>query len=56
MTEKEAKAKLKGIKKAMESFPKEVRRQERALREEMKIQRAFGKLSLKRKNQRRNSI
>ncbi len=46
MTEKEAKAKLIGIKKAMESFPKEVRRQERAHREEMKVKKAFGKLSL----------
>lgn len=35
LTEKEAKAKLKEIKKAMNSFPKEVRRQERAHREEM---------------------
>jgi Transglycosylase SLT domain len=48
MTEKEAKAKLKEIKKAMKSFPKEVRRQERAHREEMKIKKAFGKLSLHR--------
>jgi hypothetical protein len=47
MTEKEAKAKLKEIKKAMESFPKEIRRQERAHREEMKIRKAFGKLSFK---------
>ncbi len=43
MTEKEAKTKLKEIKKAMESFPKEVRRQERAYREETKIRKAFGK-------------
>ena len=46
MTEKESRAKLLGIKKAMESFPKEVRRQERAHREQMKVQKAFGKLSL----------
>ena len=46
MTEKEAKAKLKEIKKAMESFPREVRRQEWAHREEMKIRKAFGKLSI----------
>jgi hypothetical protein len=46
MTEKKAKTKLKEIKKAMESFPKEVRRQERAYREEMKIRKAFGSLSL----------
>ena len=43
MTEKEAKAKLKEIKKAMKAFPKEVRRQERAHQEEMKIRKAFGK-------------
>jgi predicted CopG family antitoxin len=47
MTEKEAKAKLKELKKAMDSFPDEVRRQVRAHREEMKVQKAFGKLSLK---------
>lgn len=46
MTGKEAKAKLKEIKKAMESFPREVRRQERDHREEMKIRKAFGSLSL----------
>ncbi len=46
MTEKESQAKLQEIKKAMQSFPQEVRRQERAHREEMKIQKAFGKLSL----------
>lgn len=46
MTEKEARAKLKEMNKAMESFPKEVRRQERAYREEMKVRKAFGKLSL----------
>lgn len=46
MTEKEAKAKLKEIKKAMESFPREVRRQERDHREEMKVRKAFGSLSL----------
>jgi hypothetical protein len=46
MTEKESKAKLRNIKKAMESFPKEVRRQELAHREDMKMRKAFGKLSL----------
>jgi len=46
MTEREAKAKLRRIEKAMESFLKEVRRQEWAHREEMKIRRAFGKISL----------
>lgn len=51
MTEKEAKAKLKEIKKAMEAFPAEIRRQERAHREEMKIKKAFGKLSLTQKKQ-----
>ena len=46
MTEKENKAKLDQIKKAMKAFPKEVRRQELAHRHEMKIRKAFGKLSL----------
>lgn len=54
MTEKESKAKLREIKKAMESFPKEVRRQERAHREEMKIQKAFGKLQLEPKKAKRS--
>ncbi len=46
MTEKEAKAKLLEIEQAMKSFPNEVRRQERAYREEIKIRKAFGKISL----------
>lgn len=54
MTEEEAQAKLKEIKKAMNSFPQEVRRQERAHREEMKVRKAFGKLSLKPKNSKRS--
>ncbi len=53
MTEKQAKAKLNEIKKSMESFPKEVRRQERAHREEMKVRKAFGKLSLEPKKVKR---
>lgn len=53
MTEKEAKAKLREIEKAMESFPAEVRRQERAYREEMKVRKAFGDLSLKLKKAKR---
>ncbi len=47
MTERESEAKLRRIKKAMEGFPKEVRREARAYREEMKIKKAFGKLSFK---------
>jgi hypothetical protein len=46
LTDKEYKAKLREIKKAIAAFPNEVRRQERAYREEMKIIKAFGKLSL----------
>jgi hypothetical protein len=53
MTEKESKAKLRAIKKAMESFPEEVRRQERAHHEEMKIRKAFGKISLEPKRTRK---
>lgn len=53
MTEKEAKAKLKEIDQALKSFPKEVRRQERAHREEMKVRKAFGKLSLEPKKTKR---
>lgn len=45
MTEKEDKAEIKKMKKALESFQKEVRRQERAYREEMKIIKAFGEVS-----------
>ena len=48
MTGKEAKTKLKEIRKAIKSFPKEVRRQELAYREKMKIRKAFGNLSLHR--------
>ncbi|MGK5089429.1 hypothetical protein WDW86_17910 [Bdellovibrionota bacterium FG-2] len=47
MNEKKNKAKLLEIKEAMKNFPKEVRRQERAHREDMKVQKAFGTLSLK---------
>jgi hypothetical protein len=36
------------------SFPKEVRRQERAHREEVKVQKAFGKLSLEPKKAKRS--
>ncbi len=39
-------AELREIKTAMNSFPKKVRRQERTHREEMKVRKAFGKLSL----------
>ena len=46
MTKKASQATLRGIEKAMELFPKEVRRQERAHRHEMKIQKAFGKICL----------
>lgn len=46
MTEKETTATLKAIKKAIENFPREVRRQERAYREEIKVMKAFGTLSL----------
>jgi hypothetical protein len=46
VTAKESKVKLQRIEKAMESFPKEVRRQERAYRQEMKVRAAFGKISL----------
>ncbi|MGK5082604.1 hypothetical protein WDW37_04800 [Bdellovibrionota bacterium FG-1] len=49
MNKKEAAAKLRGIKKSLEKFPAEVRRQEWAHREEMKVRKAFGKLSLKSK-------
>ena len=55
MTEKEGKAKLREINEAMKSFPKEIRRQERAYREEMKVIRAFGKLSLEPKKIKRRS-
>ena len=54
MTEKESKIKLREIKKAMKSFPKEVRRQERAHREEMKVQKAFGKIQLEPKKTKRS--
>ena len=46
MIGKESKAKLLEIEKAMKSFPKEVRRQERVYLAEMKIRKAFGKISL----------
>lgn len=46
MTQDKSQKKLRAIEKAMESFPKFVRLQERAHREEMKIRKAFGKLSL----------
>lgn len=46
MTKKENEAKIREMKKAMKQFPKEIRLQERAHREEMKIRKAFGKLSL----------
>lgn len=46
MTKKENDAKLREMKKALRSFPAAVRRQERAYKEEMKIRKAFGKLSL----------
>ena len=45
MTEKKGQAKLREIKKALRAFPAEVRRQERAYRHEMKVQKEFGKLS-----------
>ncbi|MEK6706446.1 MAG: hypothetical protein AABZ06_11730 [Bdellovibrionota bacterium] len=45
MTKNESKARILEIKKALESFPKEVRRQARAHREQIKVQKAFGKLS-----------
>ena len=54
MTEKEAKTKLKEIKKSLDSFPKEIRRQERAHQEEMKVQKAFGKISLETKRAKRS--
>jgi hypothetical protein len=44
---KKGEAKLRAINEALKAFPAEVRRQERAHREEMKIRKAFGKLSLK---------
>ena len=50
MTERRYKAILKGIEAAFDLFPAEIRRQERVYREEEKIRRAFGKLSLKKKN------
>ncbi len=46
MTDAEHKAKLREIEEAMKFFPQEIRRQERVHREKMKIQKAFGKLSL----------
>ena len=46
MSEKENKAKLREIKKALKAFPAEVRRQERAHLYQMKVQKRFGKLSL----------
>lgn len=46
MKQKETSARDKELKKAMEFFPREIRRQELAHREEMRIKRAFGRLSL----------
>jgi hypothetical protein len=46
VNEKKGQAKLREIEEAMKSFPKEVRRQERAYRAELKIRKAFGKISL----------
>jgi hypothetical protein len=47
VNEKEHKKEIRLIKKVIESFPKEIRRQKRAYQEEMKILKAFGKMSLK---------
>ena len=47
MKKKEWQAKLLKMEKAMEAFPQEVRRQERAHREDLKVRKAFGKISLK---------
>ncbi len=46
MTKKTNQETLREMKEALKGFPKEVRRQERAHRHDMKIEKAFGKLCL----------
>lgn len=46
MTPRQSKAKLREIIKAMEDFPQEVKRQERAFRAELKVRKAFGQISI----------